>query len=1635
MKKFFLCFAVISLFFFIASCGESSTSSNEKPDSGDTVNDEDTADTDSSDTNPDNPDSDDPDTGATGKCEISNSYTNSSFDQYFRFKGESLVNDLNKILEDPSSAKYNEDVTTRLYLSQKYTFEKTEGSKDGDKIMAQIQNYLGDTSTSKILNKFKGEGVYLSTFKIVPIGDFYSSVNLYAMTALPNSVIKSAEKDPNGRINLKSAPDVIVFSIEYQNVETEKAWLKTCPVAVTKTSGENGSAQLCPGEDGSFAADQTVKIGVNAELTTDEKDILAFADNAKSIEELCVINCGDVNGEFDSEKKECRCKKGYTWNAGSYECVEEKDDTDTTPDEDSDTIPEPSDDDADTVPEQNDDDADTGVVEPTEAEKCAAVGGTWNAETSKCSKTVNCDPLSIDHAEWNGAFSYTQDYVNGAWLTVTDEGYLYESIATIYSENPGTCRFKCSANYNWTGSHCVDNCYGNPCNDRENAIPDTCIATGQQTFKCGCVDGYYWTGVSCDKTDETICTEAGGTWSAGTNKCTKTVNCAPIPATDTHTAWNGETSYTQTYSADGWIPNNVTTEYNETVGVCHYKCAANYFRKNGVCTNGCESNSCNGDHVVSGSCTPTGADTFYCDCENGYVWSDNACNPLSETSCVLAGGTWNASNGSCTRTVECSPISIEYATWNGSPIYTQTYANGTWTPANVATEYSETPGECHFKCNSNYHYVNGICEVKPEKKCEWEEGTWNEETGKCTRSFDCNETSPLSEHAVWNGPTSFTQEYVMGTGWTGWVNSEYNETPGTCHYVCEENYYPNNSNPANCINPCDGNEWCQRVPHAVDGSCSAIDAINYTCDCEEGYVWMPDKPIYDLEKCEATLATKCTEAGGTWNASLNKCIKNCDDKPENTEWNGSSTYVSTYSDEGTWSYVGTVLSDEQGDCHFKCNENYFWNGDYCKNPCDSDPCTEHSIGCTPTGYDSYICECEENYYQFYSACINGCEHGGGNDVCSGKENADSCIPTGYNSYTCGCVEGYEWNAESKTCDLIPCTIDDSFAASDYDEHFLFNGFGELNDINDSECSATIIYSTELDLIGDDYDFIKSNSVFGTAFVDDGGSLNFIVQKYDNSYTNFVSVSAYVPAENLNSAAISANGKMNVDALRASVETINILNSGEERVAKLCTIAVSRFTENDFTTGNGRVQICFVGENRTFAVGELLNIGVEAELNSDPDSVTEASEAFGKEVCSFSCMNANAEVKDPETGRCGCVDGYTWDGEKCLNNCSASGTFPCIDSETGLIWSSKSTGITGENIVSHCDDLSEGNFNDWQAPTISQLRTLVVNCPTLEPDGDCGVTDSCLESTCWNGDNCACSEASDNKLGDSRLLSSSSNDNGVYYAIWHGGFYGAGCTLIAWPSDGVDEVRCTRCSDGKVWNPLTATCVNISEGAELDCAATDIEHTVWNDNGANGKVTQTWDGSQWTPAVPETTYDEEPGICHFICEDGYTWDGEKCLNNCSASSDFPCIDPDTSLIWSSKSTGITGTNIVSHCDNLYEGNFNHWQAPTISQLRTLVQSGYCGTLEPGGSCGVTDDCLDSACYDGDNCACSEASDNKLGDSELLSSSSNNSGVYYSMFYGGFYAAGSTLIAWPTSADDVRCTRCADGKVWNGTECLP
>ncbi|MBP7432840.1 DUF1566 domain-containing protein [bacterium] len=113
-------------------------------------------------------------------------------------------------------------------------------------------------------------------------------------------------------------------------------------------------------------------------------------------------------------------------------------------------------------------------------------------------------------------------------------------------------------------------------------------------------------------------------------------------------------------------------------------------------------------------------------------------------------------------------------------------------------------------------------------------------------------------------------------------------------------------------------------------------------------------------------------------------------------------------------------------------------------------------------------------------------------------------------------------------------------------------------------------------------------------------------------------------------------------------------------------------------------------------------------------------------------------------------------------CTGSDKF--CHSHDGLNWSDVSNNsMTWFEAVDYCENLG------GHLPTISELRTLIQNCPATETSGECGVTDECLYyGGCWNNPCGGCEVDKSGKysvFGDEAFFWSSSELSDDAAGIW------------------------------------------------------------------------------------------------------------------------------------------------------------------------------------------------------------------------------------------------------------------------------
>ena len=592
--------------------------------------------------------------------------------------------------------------------------------------------------------------------------------------------------------------------------------------------------------------------------------------------------------------------------------------------------------------------------------------------------------------------------------------------------------------------------------------------------------------------------------------------------------------------------------------------------------------------------------------------------------------------------------------------------------------------------------------------------------------------------------------------------AEYNEETGGCE--CPEGYkLGEGEEDKTCVEDPYFNDPCFGMEGAV------YDEVTNGCGCPDGYIWGEgDKsdtciPGHDMQAC--------IDAGGTWNSEESICTKTteCSEKPEHSVWNGEHAYTQNYINytENIWSdEIATEYSEDEGVCHFKCEENYEWNGSACVEPAVPTPCD-------------------------------------GNPCASVANSNDECTAIDETNYSCGCNEGYEWKAENMTCKQYCGAVFNGTNSSArfnynadktpllYPSQWTIEAWVKQTAIPDSDAAPLI---TMQNIDGDIPYMLSGISSLGTQRIILAG----VSQGSDK-----VSVMAQVSAEYLNSwhhVALVYTGSaltIFVDGVAKGTKTTTL---GPISTILNTVLWIGRASSTSGSgTGHGVTTTnYFTGtiDQIRFSNSARYSAAFTPAANLTADTGTVALWDF------------NGNTNDSSTNAVnltGTNITYTTECVK-LPECSTSNTGSCYDTASHFTWSKKADRDYDWNgALSYCDDLDEAGYTDWRLPNISELRTLVVDCSGTVTGGSCALIDtgnpstSCLKiaEECHNDscNGCTYDESNPgqyNRFGDTGYLWSSStvkdnNNDDTNYA-WR--LAGNG-SIVGIGKGGEAPVRCIR----------------------------------------------------------------------------------------------------------------------------------------------------------------------------------------------------------------------------------------------------
>ena len=876
-----------------------------------------------------------------------------------------------------------------------------------------------------------------------------------------------------------------------------------------------------------------------------------------------------------------------------------------------------------------------------------------------------------------------------------------------------------------------------------------------------------------EPTEKEKCATVGGTWHEIDETCTKTANCDAF--TDEHAEWNGETSYTQTYADGAWSA-GIPTEYSETEGKCRFKCVSNYFWNGSACVNPCATDPC-GEH--SDGCTPADATEYECSCEEGYVPNStkHGCNPTPATVCTASGGTWHETDETCTcvsgyfwNGTACAELP-ECSRTSGAPCKDSSTELIWSEKASDAKKWDAAVAYCENLTEGGYYdwHLSNIDELMTLLTAD-----------RITDNCQVSEVDCLSQ-SCWSCSTC-TQagtQVVDGTGCSDWGNS-----------TTDGRY----------------SKFGDSATFFSSSELSSNPTLAWFVGFGTGFVDNSFKQYTNNLRCVRAESDhgRCTAAGGTWNAAEGTCTKTTSCAAftdEHAQWNSDDSYTRTYAD-GSWSdVVPTEYSETEGECRFKCASNYFWSGLKCLNPCGTDPCGEHSDGCTSVSVAEYECSCEEGYVP--NSAKHGCD----------PTPATVCTASGgiWNAAedTCTCAGGYSWNGSLCVVSFTECSPTSGTPCRDSSSGLIWSA--KTSDVTWDEA---VSYCENLTEGGYDDWHLSNIDEFMTLLIADRVENNCRV----NEATGCLSESCWSCSACTQTGTPDETGCSNWGSYYSDGRYSKLGDTG-------LFFTSSTLSDNTAKAWVLNLHIGYLADNnkinhyaarcvRSQPYADCAAAGGNWNAVEETCTKTTSCAPLTDEHAQWNGINSytqtyadgswSAEIPteySTEYGTCHfeCASTYSWNGSSCiqLSECNQEDITPCKDSSNRLIWSAKSeNSMNWSNAKSYCDALNEGGYYDWHLPDIDELTTLLTADIV---QSDCQVAASCLATSCWSCQTCTQNNCGTgyndgrySKFGASEELWSSSAVSNYTAFAWYidfsaGGLYYNNKTYTAY-------VRCVRIAD-------------------------------------------------------------------------------------------------------------------------------------------------------------------------------------------------------------------------------------------------
>ena len=845
------------------------------------------------------------------------------------------------------------------------------------------------------------------------------------------------------------------------------------------------------------------------------------------------------------------------------------------------------------------------------------------------------------------------------------------------------------------------------------------------------------------------------------------------------------------------------------------------------------------------------------------------------------------------------------------------------------------------------------------------------------------------------------------------LDMESDRQPYEC--ICKENYSGDD-----CV-PDSREKECGDLP--ANAEWNSVSSINQTWN---GTEWLPSNSgTFNETPSTSECRFKCKE-NYDWTGSACKAdsrTANCTGLPANAEWNTASSIEQTWNgEEWTPSSEGTFNpSKSSTECHFKCKNNFEWNGSECVDKTeinDEDSVEDEDDDLHDEDADSSVSDDDID-----TTPITPCDP----NPCSSIENSPGVCSISDSDYLCGCNSGYFWNGSeckkqitlgnictgqnrcynnteeiscptSSTADFYGQDTQYAKAGYCYPQSFTVKTISGKNIVLDNNTGLTWEQSPSEDTYTWDNRETHCNELNSSNY---GGKSNWRVPN-PLEFLTIADNSKYNPATNSNFTGMPTNNSIHFWTSKEY--------NDNSSYAYIFSPSYGWNWQDGIKTKNYKV-LCVSGRELVPATSSDFTISSDGKSVTDnltglmwqKDYETDKSWQEALKFCEDSTYAGYSDWRLPNKNELASLINY----EKSSSPCSYFPNMPI-----GNFWSS-STEINGYSYAWRVV-FDYGRVSSTQKSEnhhVRCVRSEKINDP-CNPNPCNGLANStqictqhnAFEFSCgcnngyfWNGQKCAvlpeCSATSGTPCKDStsQLIWSKKAENTMAWQDaknycdndieggltgWHLPNISELRTLVQNCAGTVTGGSCGVIDTGNsTTSCLVASCHN---GACYDCASDSSKiyskfedsFIFWSSSTREDAIDRAWEISFTQGSVYGSDKNENFSIRCARCEDGYFWNGQKCavLPECNATSGTPCKDSTSHLTWSKKSTDtMNWQTAIDYCNAYFEGGLGGWHLPNIDELRTIIKD---RKTAAGGECNVseTNNCLSqNSCWTFETCA--------------------------------------------------------------------